>query len=161
VYSWAENLEARIKGKGEDNALVFLKFKDGATGELVNSWTIRTPWVERLELYGTSGSIVVDLSLSQPLVVFGRRGSNGEGWFYPSVEHSSGWPGWMQDSISREVLHFVDSVATGQEPMVTGEDGRAALELVLAAYESARDGKVVKLPLTSSRVSSARTLVHG
>jgi predicted dehydrogenase len=41
----------------------------------------------------------------------------------------------------------IDAVKTGREPYVTAEDGRRALELVLAIYKSAAEGVSVKLPL--------------
>jgi predicted dehydrogenase len=37
----------------------------------------------------------------------------------------------------------------GREPYVTAEDGRRALELVLAIYKSAAEGKSVRLPLNN------------
>jgi len=40
-----------------------------------------------------------------------------------------------------------DAIANDRQPYVTAEDGRAALELVLAIYLSASTGKPVKLPL--------------
>ena len=41
----------------------------------------------------------------------------------------------------------IGSIMKNRDPYVTGEDGRRALELVLAIYESAAKGKPVKLPL--------------
>ncbi|MBQ8164282.1 MAG: Gfo/Idh/MocA family oxidoreductase [Clostridia bacterium] len=41
----------------------------------------------------------------------------------------------------------IDAIMTGREPYVTAEDGRRALELVLAIYKSASEGVSVKLPL--------------
>jgi predicted dehydrogenase len=37
-------------------------------------------------------------------------------------------------------------VRENKRPIVTGEDGKAVLELIYAAYESARTGCKVKLP---------------
>ena len=34
--------------------------------------------------------------------------------------------------------------------MLTGEDGRAVLEIICAAYESARSGKRIALPFTTN-----------
>ena len=42
--------------------------------------------------------------------------------------------------------HFANCVANGETPLETGEDGRAALEIVFAAYESAGTGRRVELP---------------
>ncbi|PID92345.1 MAG: oxidoreductase, partial [Bacteroidetes bacterium] len=45
-----------------------------------------------------------------------------------------------------EFEHFVDCVKNDREPMVSGEDGRAVLEVIFAAYESAGTGRKVMLP---------------
>ncbi len=42
----------------------------------------------------------------------------------------------------------IDAINNDRAPYVTAEDGRRALELVLAIYKSAAEGKSVKLPLT-------------
>ena len=42
---------------------------------------------------------------------------------------------------------MIDAIKNDREPYVTAEDGRRALELVLAVYKSAAEGKPVKLPL--------------
>ncbi|HYF83403.1 MAG TPA: Gfo/Idh/MocA family oxidoreductase [Clostridia bacterium] len=41
----------------------------------------------------------------------------------------------------------IDAIENDREPYVTAEDGRRALELVLAIYKSAAEGKCVKLPM--------------
>ena len=43
---------------------------------------------------------------------------------------------------------MIDAIKNDRTPYVTGEDGKMALELVLAIYKSAKEGKPVKLPLT-------------
>ncbi len=42
---------------------------------------------------------------------------------------------------------MIDAVQNDRKPYVDGEDGRRALELVLAIYKSAAEGRPVKLPL--------------
>ncbi len=46
----------------------------------------------------------------------------------------------------QEFQHFVHCVKHDMQPKVTGEDGRAVLEVILAAYESAGTGRKVMLP---------------
>jgi predicted dehydrogenase len=46
----------------------------------------------------------------------------------------------------QEMEHFVDCVKNDREPLVTGEDGRAVMEIIFAAYESAGTGRKVELP---------------
>jgi len=48
------------------------------------------------------------------------------------------------------MAHFVDCVANDKKPIETGDDGKAMLEMILAAYESAKTGKKVQLPFRPS-----------
>ena len=52
--------------------------------------------------------------------------------------------GW---TVAPATHHFVGCLEQGTRPISTGEDGRAALEIALAAYESARRDGPVYLPL--------------
>jgi predicted dehydrogenase len=47
------------------------------------------------------------------------------------------------------VSRFATAVLAGEPPPCTGEDGRAALEIVLAAYRSGELGRPTELPLQS------------
>ena len=51
------------------------------------------------------------------------------------------------DSYTAQNQAFIDSVLEGRPPPVTGQDGRAAVELCQASLMSARTGQVIKLPL--------------
>ena len=55
------------------------------------------------------------------------------------------------------MAHFVDCVANGTEAIESGLDGRAALEVVYAAYLSAGRGAQVRLPLELSEADAARS----
>ena len=44
------------------------------------------------------------------------------------------------------MAHFVECVREGGRPALSGEDGRAVLEIICAAYRSARTGQRVRLP---------------
>ena len=44
---------------------------------------------------------------------------------------------------------MIDAIKTNREPYVTARDGKKSLELVLAIYKSAAEGKCIKLPLDS------------
>ena len=46
----------------------------------------------------------------------------------------------------QELAHFVECVKDDKQPLVTGEDGRAVLEAIFAAYASAGTGRKVWLP---------------
>jgi predicted dehydrogenase len=65
------------------------------------------------------------------------------GWSYTMFEEN-----WNY-GFPQEMEHFVDCVKNDKEPLVTGEDGRAVMEIIFAAYESAGTGKKVELPFRS------------
>jgi predicted dehydrogenase len=44
-----------------------------------------------------------------------------------------------------KIQHFIVSVAEDKKPLVNGRDGKAALEVVIAAYESMKTGKRILL----------------
>ena len=44
------------------------------------------------------------------------------------------------------MAHFVDCVQNDEQPLVTGHDARAVMEVLFAAYESAGTGRKVELP---------------
>jgi myo-inositol 2-dehydrogenase / D-chiro-inositol 1-dehydrogenase len=48
----------------------------------------------------------------------------------------------------QEREHVVSCVRDGKEPLVTGADGKTTLEIIYAAYETARTGCRVSLPFT-------------
>ncbi len=65
------------------------------------------------------------------------------GWSYTMYEES-----WNY-GFPQEFEYFVDCVKNDRTPLLDGEDGKAVLEVIFAAYQSAGSGKIVKLPFTS------------
>ena len=57
---------------------------------------------------------------------------------------------WWRADIDMLVEEFVAAVEQNRQPAITGEDGRAALELTIAAYRSAACGEPVSLPLSEA-----------
>jgi len=121
--------------KCDDCGLLSLKFRRGFIATLDSSWSRvqgYPTWGDvTMYLWGERGAISVD-AFSQQVTVYGKRA-----WF-------AGWG----DSPDMGLVHeFVASVRDQRPPAVTGEDGMRAMEVALAAYESARRGKPVKLAL--------------
>jgi predicted dehydrogenase len=50
---------------------------------------------------------------------------------------------WWRRDVDGLVDEFVQAILQDRDPAITGEDGRAALAIALAAYESARRGRVI------------------
>lgn len=69
-----------------------------------------------------------------------EKGGSTKGWSFAIYEEA-----WNY-GFPQEMAHFVECVADDRQPLVTGEDGRAVLEAIFAAYESAGTGRKVRLP---------------
>ena len=50
----------------------------------------------------------------------------------------------------QELTHFIDCVRNGATPVSDGEYGKRVLEIIHAAYTSAKEGRKVALPYASS-----------
>ena len=49
------------------------------------------------------------------------------------------------EPFERQFLDFGEAIKTGRKPLVSGEEGYRALELVLSIYASCREGRKVSL----------------
>jgi predicted dehydrogenase len=136
----------------EDNAVVSFELDKGVLASSSFSNTTEAPWTERLELYGTKGSIIVDMLSEHPVQVFStveRSDDMSEWWGWygntsweePFFDHSA--MGWKQTSWKKEVQHFVSCLREKTVPLVSGQDGRRNVEIALKALESAKTHKWV------------------
>jgi len=143
VFAFAEKLACEVKTDNDDTAVIALKFKNGALGEVDLTCCAISEPTNRLELYGTKGTIIEDHMWEPPLMYCSQQPDfETEGWVKPEVEHAP-FPGYYEISFRNEVEHFVDCVIHDKQPKVSGEDGRAALQIALLAYKSVKTGKVV------------------
>jgi predicted dehydrogenase len=95
----------------------------------------------RMNVTGTEGNLFLDFT---PMNLYGV---NHEGWKMPDTRH---WPtlhNKIIGSAKLEVEHFFECVDNDKTPMVTGEDGRRSLEVMLAAEKSIAESRKVDLPL--------------
>ena len=137
------------KTKGEDHALCILTFENSAIGLCENSWAKTGGVDDRAEIYGSKGNTRADLLRGSSLTTYSDVGY---GYAVEKATTTQGWTFTMYEEnwnygFPQEMQHFTDCVARDEQPMMTGEDGRAVLEAMYAAYLSAGTSKVVELPL--------------
>jgi len=115
----------------EDLAVSILRFRSGALGYIVGSVSIK-PQETCLNIYGSEGAVCV-------------RDGRVTVWTVKDVKPPSGEE--MKTSLTGHnavVEDFLSAIVEDREPMVTGEEGRKSLEIVLAIYRaSMKEGKVV------------------
>jgi predicted dehydrogenase len=136
----------------EDIALISLESSQGAFGVIDANLGGPFPlWDDHLELVGTSGMIIANGAEQQiirgpPIWYFNdgiwrayREKTFGDEMpFELPNEVEWAWPKCFVYAVNE----FVSSVLEDRKPEVTGEDGRRAIQIVQACYESARTGRV-------------------
>ena len=148
VYAQMSTLVHQAKTRGEDNAILILEFENGAVGLAEESWTKLGGMDDRAEVHGSAGVAYADLLHGNSIETYSAKG------YDYAVEKAGSTVGWSftiyeeawNYGFPQEMAHFVDCVLNDRKPLVTGEDGRAVLEAIFAAYESAGTGRKVALP---------------
>lgn len=129
----------------EDTVEVTGALKSGAHFSSTFTSVSEIPHSERLELFGTSGGILVD-QMTEPVVKLfrGHHDFPGEAVadvpFSPDAWHPGGW---HFESVLVEVKDFVASVLEGRPPLIDSRDTVYALRVVEAGYQSIRSGESV------------------
>jgi len=143
IYAEAESRIFKDLGV-EDAVWALLRFKGGTVGALETVWilpaTMPLSLDSKFELIGTKGS----LWISYPGNEFSFCGEGGQETFlhYWPVVH-----GRLKGYLRDEIVHFINCVEGKEEPLVSAEDARAAVEAALAMHKSLKEGKPVGLPL--------------
>jgi len=151
VFASLATVYHKGRTKGEDNSVIIIEFENGVTGVVENSWAKHGGMDDRSEIYGTGGMIYADLFMGNSAVSYSR---NGYKYAMEKADTTVGWSFTVFEEVfnqgyPHELKHFVDCVRNNKQPLVTGEDGRAVLEIIYAAYASAGSGKKVSLPFTA------------
>ncbi|MGE5609207.1 MAG: Gfo/Idh/MocA family protein [Bacillota bacterium] len=155
VYAEMGTFVHKDRTHGEDNAIIIVRFQtdDGeCIGMAEESWAKKGGMDDTAEVYGSAGVAYADLLQGNSILAYSDTGysyavekaGTTRGWSFAAFEElwNYGFP--------QEFAHFVDCVANNKEPLETGEDGKAVLEIVLAAYASAGSGRKIAMPFQSN-----------
>ena len=148
VYAQMNTSVHTEKTKGDDNAIIILEFENGVVAMAEESWTKLGGMDDRAEIHGSEGVAYADVLQGNSIQTYSTKGvgyavekaGNTVGWSYTMYEEA-----WNY-GFPQEFIHFVDCVKNDKQPLVTGEDGKAVLEIIYAAYASAGSGKKILLP---------------
>jgi predicted dehydrogenase len=155
----------------DDTALVMVEFENGAFGTI--SCNRFSPAVNQVtELCGTEGTIftatdAVNPFQSWPMAVYTSKPYSVE--TLPKILKDYRWPElfWVEDIINETVrnrwvpicpprspnnydrmtAHYLDCIINDKPPLVSGEDGARAIEVMCAVLKSMHTGGWVDLPL--------------
>ncbi len=153
---WPEAVTAHLgryshadKTLGEDHSTVLLHFSGNRLGIAENSWAM-PGGNDYLEVYGPEGRLTANLERGPAMTAYRDPAREG------ATPAKSGWlhypyAGAWEFGFPQELQHFVDVIEGKAELRSSIADGRRVLEIIFAAYESARTGARVALPFASDR----------
>ncbi|MCY4070035.1 MAG: Gfo/Idh/MocA family oxidoreductase [Chloroflexi bacterium] len=125
----------------DDNGIAIYRFGKGEIGVLFNSST-QLAAEATTEIYGDAGTIHQNYGDAPstlvppegtPLKIFRAGAEDWEKFDFPFVPHGS-----RIHAVARPVIDFVKGDGP---PLATAEDGKVCIEMVLGAYQSAREGR--------------------
>ena len=114
--------------KDEDNGSVIFKFQNDALGVINMSWcTIPT---ELIEIFGTKGSISIDL-MSDNLFNYNPEALK----YNPLISEAMTYRRSQENPHSLLINHFIQCILTNKNEHPNFQDGKKAVEFILKAYE--------------------------
>jgi predicted dehydrogenase len=148
VYAQMNTSVHAEKTRGEDNAILILEFDNGVVALAEESWTKLGGMDDRAEIHGSEGVAYADVLQGNSIQTYSQKGV---GYAVEKAGNTVGWSYVMYEEIwnygfPQEFQHFVDCVLHDRQPLVSGADGKAVLEILFAAYESAGTGRKILLP---------------
>jgi predicted dehydrogenase len=135
--------------EAEDFGAAIVEFKDGAVGIIEGSADVYpTNLNESLSVFGEKGSAVIGGLAVNKLETWrfadaAMEGDTEEKVLNPNEKDPPNVYGFGHSALFRD---FIEALDIGREPLVSGEKGKKALEIILAIYESQKTGKAVDLP---------------
>ncbi len=138
VYAKKLDDPARMVG---DHCLAILTHANGAISHIEGSWAYPPPTFRtRFEIAGSGGLLINDSGATSPLGVLWRSQGGDSAGDVPLAASPL-----LESPYTTEIKAFYDHIAHGAAVPVTALDGLAALQIALAASESANTGTVVYL----------------
>ena len=121
-----------------DTAVISLKFANGALGIIENSREAVYGYDQRVEVFGSKGTAMADNNTPTSMVILNESGMIRDKPLYFFLER-------YQAAFVAEIQAFVDAVRDDKPTPVSGKDGLAPVLIALAAQESLKTEKPVKV----------------
>lgn len=118
----------------EDFGVATIEFDNGVVGALSAGWANPDgypTWLDvKFEILTTKQVFLIDKP-HHDFVLYTQEGSERQAW--------------LRRDIDEQLSAFIDALVNDREPPITGQDGRAVLQMALAAYESSQTGDTIRL----------------
>lgn len=137
-------LGALHKIESEDVVTALLRYANGAQGVIQASTAFWPGYSERIEIHGTKGTAILT---GDKLTTWDVQNDEGDPAPVESLvmSGSSDPMAIPATPLERQFTDFAEAIRAGRPPLVSGEEGYRALELVQSVYRSCREGQKVSL----------------
>jgi UDP-N-acetyl-2-amino-2-deoxyglucuronate dehydrogenase len=134
----------------EDTAVAAIRFKNGALGVIQATTSVHPGYPKTIAIHGDKGSAVIEQEdvLRWDFTPALPSDDEVKARFAAKVGASGGAADPKAISFEghrRQLADFVEAIAENRAPAVDGREGRKAVALIRAIYESNRTGRVVEL----------------
>jgi predicted dehydrogenase len=135
--------------EAEDFGAAIVEFKNGTVGIIEGTADVYpTNLNETLSIFGEKGSVVIGGLAVNKLETWrfadaATIGDTEDHVFNPHEKDPPTVYGFGHEALFKD---FVEALDTDRDPLVSGEKGKKALEIILAIYKSQKTGKPVDLP---------------
>ena len=135
--------------EAEDFGCAIVEFASGAVGIIEGTADVYPKNLnETLSLFGTDGSVVIGGLAVNKMETWRfadaeKLGDTEERVLNPNEKDPPTVYGFGHAALFND---FIDAIEQGREPLVSGEKGKKALEIILAIYKSQKTGLPVNLP---------------
>lgn len=134
----------------EDTAVAAIRFASGALGMLVGTTSVHPGYPKQIAVHGDKGSAVIEQEdvLRWDFTPATPADDEVKARFAAKVGASGGAAdpkAISHEGHRRQLADFVAAIRADRPPQVDGREGRRAVELICAVYESNRTGRVVEL----------------
>ena len=127
------------KANDQDTAMFLLKSKKGVLIHINNSRRAVYGYDQRVEIFGSKGMLISNNQTPTSVEKFTNTQTKSQDpIYYFFIER------YLQ-SYKDQFNHFIESIKLNKKPSVSFEDGRRALIIANAAYESFENGKTVDI----------------
>jgi UDP-N-acetyl-2-amino-2-deoxyglucuronate dehydrogenase len=144
VYAHADTRVHAMES--EDVAVAVLRFTNGALGTVAATTDAAPGDVTRIEIFGDGGFAVIENDRLSSLKLAGAEGAPpaGTGAAPDTAGTGTGHATPLAvDSHTAQIADLIRAIREGGTPLVDGHAGRRACDIILAIYESARNGREV------------------
>lgn len=133
--------------EGEDFGAVVVRFKNGAIGIIEGSACVYPKNLEEtLSIFGENGTVCIGGIAVNRIETW--RFADGLDSEEEILKSQEGDPDTVYGFGHTPLIKdMIDSIRMDKEPLVSGESGKKAMEIILAAYKSRKTGMPVKFPV--------------